>query len=126
MDFSYNDTFRYSLGTTYTTGRAILRAGVAYDNTPVDSSVTRTPRLPDNDRITIGAGTSINISQKFSVDLAYNHVFFKDANISNPDNAGHVLIGKFDTHADIFSLGATYHFGGPKLMAHPEPPIYTK
>lgn len=124
--FNYNDTFRYSLGTTYTIGRAILRLGAAYDNTPVDSKVTRTPRLPDNDRITLGAGASFNINQNFSVDLAYNHVFFQDADISNPDNAGHLLVGKFETHADIFSLGATYRFGGPKPPPPSAPAIYTK
>ncbi len=127
LDFNYKNTFRYSLGTTYTTGPAILRFGLAYDNTPVESSVTRTPRLPDSDRISIGAGLTWRMSQKLSVDLAYNHLFFKDARINNADNAGHVLVGTFNTHADVLSIGSTFWFGVPKPVARPEPKtVYTK
>jgi long-chain fatty acid transport protein len=118
-DFNYSDTLRYSLGTTYGVGTAVLRFGMAYENTPVDGQDTRSARLPDNDRTTIGAGASIKAGQNWSIDLAYNHIFFKDAPINSADNAGHVLIGEFDTHADVFGLGATCRFGGPKPAARP-------
>jgi long-chain fatty acid transport protein len=127
LDFSYKNTFRYSLGTTYKLGAAILRLGFAYDNTPVNSSVTRTPRLPDSDRFTIGTGFSYQMSKSMSVDFAYNHLFFQNVNVTNADNAGHVLIGKFNTHADILSAGATFRFGTPTAVARPEPKtVYTK
>ncbi len=127
LDFNYKNVFRYSLGTTYTAGPAILRLGFAYDNTPVESSVTRSARLPDNDRIVVGAGLTYRLSQQLTVDLAYNHLFFKDAAINNADNAGHVLVGSFNTHADILSFGSTFWFGVPKTVARPEPKtVYTK
>ena len=121
LNLSYKNTFRYSLGSTYEAGKALFRFGLAYDNTPVESSTTRTPRLPDSDRITIGAGLSYRATQTLSVDLAYNHLFFQRSDINNNDNAGHVVVGTYNTHADVFSFGTTLWWGAPKPVARPDP-----
>lgn len=127
LALNYKNTFKYSLGATYEAGAALFRLGVAYDNTPVESSTTRTPRLPDSDRVTIGAGLTFRVSKSVSVDLAYNHLFFQSSNINNADNAGHVAIGTFNTHADVFSFGGSFKFGAPATVARPQPKtVYTK
>ncbi len=127
LALNYKNAFRYSLGATYETGPALFRLGLAYDNTPVESRVTRTPRLPDSDRITIGAGLSFKVGPSMNIDLAYDHLFFQASNISNSDNAGHVAIGKYNTHADIFSAGGTIRYGRTMAVKRPEPKtVYTK
>ncbi|OAI42512.1 hypothetical protein AYO41_04170 [Verrucomicrobia bacterium SCGC AG-212-E04] len=124
---NYKNIFRYSLGTTYEAGAALFRFGLAYDNTPVENGGTRTPRLPDSDRVTIAAGMSYRMSKSIRVDLAYNHLFFQTVGINNSDGLGHVLSGTYRTNANIFSAGGSFLFGAPTPALRPQPKtVYTK
>lgn len=102
---NWEDTFRVSLGTAYSPNKQWkLRAGVAYDESPIPNATSRTPRLPDNDRIWVSLGASYNYSEQIALDVGYSHLFINDTRIQRTGgSAGNVLIGEYESNADIFS-----------------------
>lgn len=111
---SYQDVFRYSAGLIYAVpgDRWVLRAGFAYDETPIRNAELRTPRVPDNSRKVLAAGITFRPTPAFDVNLSYAHYFLDDAAINNDDGAGHLLRGAFQVSGDIVNVGVTYRFGG--------------
>lgn len=82
----WRDTWRYSAGANFKLNDAWkLRAGVAYDETPVPDE-TRTPRLPDGDRTWASIGAQWKFSEKMRLDAAYTYLFVSDASLNQ--NAG--------------------------------------
>jgi long-chain fatty acid transport protein len=78
------DTWRLSAGVNYKlSGALTLKAGVAYDQTPVRSADERTVRLPDSDRYWLSAGLKWAVSRNGALDFGYSYVNFKDADINN-------------------------------------------
>ncbi|MBS0657647.1 MAG: porin [Verrucomicrobia bacterium] len=121
---AYKDVFRFSLGAQYKYGAWTFRAGYAYDNTPVNNSTDRTPRLPDNDRQTLAVGIGYQLTKHTRIDFAYDHLFLDRARIDTLDASGlHRNRGSFATHVDVFSLGTTMTFGPSKATPRP---VYTK
>ena len=57
-----------------------LRAGTAYDDTPVPDS-TRSPRIPDNGRFWLAAGATWHASERMDVKVSYAHLFLDGAHI---------------------------------------------
>lgn len=117
--FDWRDTFRYSLGTTYRMNRClILRAGVAYDQSPVKNAELRTPRVPDEDRIWTTLGFGYNINECLRVDVGYAHIFVDKPRLDslktlvyNAENwfrGG--LKGKYDAYTDIISAQVVWGF----------------
>jgi long-chain fatty acid transport protein len=79
---NFKDSWRYSVGANYYyDNQWKLRAGVAYDQSPVQD-VDRTARLPDNDRwwAALGAQYAYTPALKFDIGAAY--VWVKDASIA--------------------------------------------
>ena len=109
---NWEDSFRYSLGVMYMPSSPwTLRAGLAYDETPIPSAEDRNPRIPGNDRFWIAVGASYQPTRKLSFDVGYAHLFLEDADINNTEvSTGHVLTGSFDLNVNIFSAQLTYHF----------------
>ena len=58
-----------------------LRAGVGSDESPTNDA-TRTPRLPDNDRMLYSIGMSWAVSDHLSVDAAYQRITIDDPEIN--------------------------------------------
>ncbi len=114
MEFDYNDTWPHALGATYTTDNDVIwRLGVAYDETPVDNSRTRSAQLPDTDRWWATVGFSWPASDNLKLDVAYAHLFMKAANINNTVEgpaSTHNLKGEYDSDVDIISAQLTYNF----------------
>jgi long-chain fatty acid transport protein len=112
---SYKDVFRYSAGLIYTFPNRMLtlRAGYAYDESPIRNAELRTPRVPDSNQNIVAVGVTYRPRPAFDVNLGYAHYFLADAAINNNDGSGHLLRGTFKNSADIVSLGFTYRFGGP-------------
>jgi long-chain fatty acid transport protein len=108
----WNDTWRYAVGGAFKLSPSFkLRAGVAYDETPVPSS-TRTARLPDEAREWVAVGANWT-SGSLIVDVGYAHLFLDDAALNQ--NGGNALaygqlIGKQQTSIDIVSLQLGYRF----------------
>ena len=109
----WRDTWRYALGTTYAMNDSLtLRAGVAFDETPVPDA-TRTPRLPDTDRTWVAIGARWQPSASLLMDFGYAHLF-SDTVPLNQD-AGNVAVsallnGKQHSDIDIVSAQLVYRF----------------
>jgi long-chain fatty acid transport protein len=109
----WKDTWRYALGGVYSLSPTFaLRAGVAYDETPVPDA-TRTPRLPDPDRAWVAVGARWVPTASITVDFGYAHLFSDDVPIDqNEGNTlayGHV-VGDQSSDIDIVSAQLFYRF----------------
>jgi long-chain fatty acid transport protein len=88
---SWEDSWYVSAGVEYAVNDSwTLRAGTAYDDTPVPDS-TRSPRIPDNARFWLAAGATWHVTDAMDVKFAYAHLFLDDASIDQtpaiPGNA---------------------------------------
>ncbi len=103
---NWDDSWFVSAGLEYAMNEAwTLRAGAAYDDTPVPDS-TRSPRIPDTGRFWLAAGATWHMTDRMDVKLAYAHVFLDDAPIhQTPAIPGNelrgTLIGSSDVDADV-------------------------
>jgi long-chain fatty acid transport protein len=107
--FNFRDTWRVSAGANYKMGNAwLLKAGLAYDQTPVPDAETRSVRLPDNDRVWLSLGATFNISRASKLDAGYSFVKVKDADINNNQAAAGRGIVNGTYKADIHVFGLQY------------------
>lgn len=83
LSFDFRNSWRYSVGANYRLGdRWVLRAGLAFDQTPVKGADSRTVRLPDADRTWVALGARWHLSETGSLDIAYAHLFLADADVN--------------------------------------------
>lgn len=115
--YNFKDTWRFGLGAKYQLNQSVnLRAGVAYDQTPVPDDAHRTMTVPDSDRTWLAFGARWQFSKAASLDVGYAHIFFKDASTNRAvmDTAETATLqtvrGEFKTSADLFSLQMNYNF----------------
>ncbi len=77
---AWKDTYKVSLGGSYQYTDALqLRAGVAYDKSPVPDDNHRLATMPDNDRTWLSFGGKYDLSKVSSIDFAYSYIMIKDA-----------------------------------------------
>ncbi|ALT78888.1 OmpP1/FadL family transporter [Paucibacter sp. KCTC 42545] len=82
------NTIRASFGVNYQWSDQLkLRGGLAFDQSPVKLS-TRTPSIPDNDRIWVSGGFNWKLSNKSSFDVALSYINIAAAQVNNYDNGG--------------------------------------
>jgi len=129
IPLNYDDGFFYSLGFDYRlNNRWILRAGVAYEESPIDTEI-RSTRLPDNDRIWASIGLGYQWNDKLSFDVAYTHIFAKETDIrilpGHQDFEGLPFAADVDSDVDIVSVALRYRWDDPKV-AIPAAPIVRK
>jgi long-chain fatty acid transport protein len=85
-----------------------VRAGTAWDQTPVPSARYRTARIPDSDRVWASLGLGYQLFEWARVDLSYAHVFGMKVSTTNRDPVtGHELRGTFEGGADIVGVQAS-------------------
>ncbi|MYM68318.1 transporter [Pseudoduganella sp. FT55W] len=117
----WKNTVRVSLGGNYAYSENLtLRAGVAYDESPVPSAELTHPALPDSDRMQYSFGANWKLSPRSSIDLAYSFLDFKDAKINytnqcNPlattcTGNGETTRGVYKTHLSLIGLAYNYKF----------------
>ncbi len=119
LQFNYDDGWFFALGGEYDVNEDLtLRAGAAYEISPVDDAI-RSTRLPDNDRIWLSAGASYNWSDNLAFDLGYTHILTAKStpiNISGTHQDYNPAIGTFNGSADssvnIVSASMRYNWGG--------------
>jgi long-chain fatty acid transport protein len=113
LTFNWSDTNRYSIGANYKMNDSWkFRMGAAYDQTPTND-VTRTPRIPDQDRKWLAIGAQYRISKAGVLDLGYAHEFMNTTTVNNAAPAPFPgrLIGKYDSNkVDIISVQYTHSF----------------
>lgn len=108
--FAWEDTMFYSIGAEYALSDAFtLRAGLAYDETPVQDE-HRTPRLPDNNRNWYSVGLTWNASEAMEISAAYTRVVVKDPEMDVVSSSGSRLVGDAQGHANLFGISAQYKF----------------
>lgn len=109
---NWEDTFRVALGITYHyTPEWDFRFGYAYDQSAIDRSSDRGPRIPDNDRNWLSFGMNYNPSDAIQLSLNYAHLFIEDGNSRFADaTTGHILQGEFETDVNILSGQVSWVF----------------
>lgn len=112
----WENTNRYSLGVDYRLNNKFkLRAGMAYDETPIQSAERRTPRIPGNDRTWISFGAQYKFTDKLSMDIGYSHLFIGDTPINNELETSigalnGTLEGDFEASVDILSAQIVWQY----------------
>lgn len=119
----WSDTLRASFGMSYQLNEQFkLRSGVAYDQTPT-TALTRTPSIPDNDRLWLSAGLNWKLDSKNSLDFALSYVDINAATVRSYDNGGVVnaagaqvcnaaantsscatVVGRYKLHSGLFGV----------------------
>jgi long-chain fatty acid transport protein len=117
----WKNTVRVAVGGNYAYNENVtLRAGVAFDESPVQNAELRHPALPDSDRMQYSLGMNWKLDARSSIDLAYSYVDFKDAqvNYTNLCNTlsrtctgnGETTRGTYNTHLSLIGLSYNYKF----------------
>ncbi len=106
----YRNSFFVSTGASYELNDTItLRAGIAYDKTPVQDAYL-TARVPDASRYWLAVGASYRVLPNATVDFGYAHIFVDDSTIHEVSATGDLLTGTYSNHIDIVSLGSRLAF----------------
>lgn len=109
--YHWRDTRYYALGLSYRmTPHWLLRAGAAYDQSPVPDVWHRSVLGPDTDRRWLTAGLGYRASDRFSLDAALAYLAMSNTGVNNTDAAGHNLVGSYSLAATFVSLQASWKF----------------
>ena len=121
LNFAYKDSYHFSLGAEYAWSDALtLRAGVAYDKSPVSDEV-RGLRISDADRVWTSIGMSFHATEQLTFDFGYSHIFVQNAPVNivpgHIDFRGIVYQGEAKPHIDVISFGIKYRWDRPERVA---------
>lgn len=107
---NWRDTYRFSLGVTYAVNDALtLRAGVAYDQSPVKEEF-RTVRVPDANRTWLAIGASYRPSDSLKIDIGYAHILTDRASIDQSNLTEGRVKGRYDNHVDVVGVQVNWSF----------------
>jgi len=117
LDTQFRDTWRVAMGANYTLNDAWkLKAGIAYDQTPVKSATTRLVSLPDNDRTWFSLGAQWKPTKTVTLDVGASYLFVKKADINNNQSSLNPLLnrgtvtGSYDNNAWLFGTQLSMAF----------------
>ena len=108
----WEDVWRLSIGGNYKyNDKLTLRAGTAYDESPIPGPNLRTPRIPGNDRTWISLGAGYKVKEHINIDVGYSHLFVDDTPINHTsgDN-GYTIKGVYKADVDILSAQLNWKF----------------
>lgn len=107
----WRDTWRFSLGANrHVSEHLTWRFGVAFDESPVPDA-TRTPRIPDADRVWLALGFQYRMDRKRALDVGYTHIFVDDSGVRIAATATTgALVGDYNNQIDILSVQYTHIF----------------
>ena len=109
---NWGNSLRIAVGMNYKASSALTyRAGIALDQTPIDSAEDRTPRIPGNDRKWLSLGVGYDLGNDMSIDVGYSHLFVSDTPINNTDPVHtYVITGSYEASVDILSAQLNMSF----------------
>lgn len=118
IEQNWKNTHRYALGATYrASDKWLVRAGVAYDQTPIPGKEFRIATLPDSDRTWYSIGANYALSKDTSLDLAYTYVHIRNASMHNKEcspvsctSSGTTTRADFKSRANLFGLQLNHRF----------------
>lgn len=100
---NFEDAWRFGLGATYLVSPEVtLRAGIAYDETPVPET-HRSISIPDSDRIWYSFGANYRLSDSADIDLAFSFIDGEEVTV-NED--GFVL----NSEGNAILIGAQFNY----------------
>ncbi|MCG6863184.1 MAG: outer membrane protein transport protein [Chromatiaceae bacterium] len=112
--YDWNDSWRFSVGAEYRSSRQwSIRAGLAFDQTPIPNAQRRDPRLPGSDRRWVTIGATYRANDLLRVDFAYAYIKLDDARIDNtidltsgaiPGAFTDTLIGSYDSDSHLIGV----------------------
>lgn len=108
LDANWQDGWMVSGGGEYDVNQQFtVRAGVAWEKSPIREASQRLVVLPDTDRVWLSAGATYRYSEATTFDLGYSHIFFEDGDISRGALTTPLLRyeGRVENSADIVSVG---------------------
>jgi long-chain fatty acid transport protein len=112
----WKNTVRVSAGVNYQYSDAmILRAGWAYDETPIPNAERRTVRIPGNSRRWLSFGVGYVLNKDINLDFGYSHLFVSDTQINNefessvPTLAA-TINGTYEASVDILSAQLSWKY----------------
>jgi long-chain fatty acid transport protein len=109
--FNFDDTWRFSVGANYKySGPWTLRAGYAFDQSPVPNPETRSVRLPDNDRHWFSFGATYQLSRSGRIDMGYTFINVEDADINNTQATKGTVRGTYEATVNILSVSYQHSF----------------
>lgn len=107
----FKDSWRLSLGGIYQLSDAMkLRAGVAFDQTPISDETNRSPRTPDSDRKWLSFGLGYKLSQSMNLDVGYTHIFAEQVDVNYTTDDKQYLVGSYDASVDILSAQLVWKY----------------
>jgi len=110
---NFRNTWRYSVGVNYHyDDQWTIRAGYAYDQTPVNST-DLTPRLPDNNRNWLTIGGQYKWNRDLAIDVGFAYIWISDPQINQ--NAGNTALngqikGSYSANVQSYGAQLTYSF----------------
>lgn len=111
----WHDAWMAALGAEYKADdRWIVRAGVAYDESPIPDSTVE-PRIPDADRYWISAGATYHATDDMDVKATLSHLFNDTRAVSQsasqPGNALRgALVGTTSSNVNVAGLQIVYRW----------------
>jgi long-chain fatty acid transport protein len=107
---NFRDSFLHSLGANIVlSDKTLARFGVAYEK-EATSNAYREPSIPVSNKVWVSFGFNYKINKSFSLDAAYLHQFYKNAQINLSDPAVGNLSATYKTKVDVLSIGIKKEF----------------
>jgi long-chain fatty acid transport protein len=105
---NYSDTYILRIGGEFTMAPWHFRAGYLYDHTPVSDQYSE-PMLPDADRNGLNLGLGYDVSERWSISIAYFFLKFNDRTVTNtvPEIS---FDGTYHTYANLFGADIEFKF----------------
>lgn len=107
IDGNWDDGWFFSGGLEVDVSKKLtVRAGGAYEISPVTDPTQRIVSIPDNDRIWASLGFTYNWSPSTSIDVGYSHIFVQDAKVDRRNITGTSrIVADLEAQVDIVSVG---------------------
>lgn len=119
LPFGYSDGWMFALGGEYKyNDKLTLRAGAAYEISPVTDAVRRLS-LPDNDRLWLSTGFTYEVTDRWSLNASYSYLHIKKAPITQAFGGGIIFTGEAKSDAHLMSVGLTSKWGAPPKREAP-------
>lgn len=106
--YRWKDAWSFSLGQEYyMNDNWTLRAGIAWDESPVPNSTYRTNRIPDSDRLWVSLGFSY-MTGNHQFDVGYAHLFMMNGKVK--DSANGDVDAKYESYSNMLGVQYQYKF----------------
>ncbi|ULJ69478.1 OmpP1/FadL family transporter [Wielerella bovis] len=114
---NWRDTYKVAVGGSYQYSEPLqLRAGIAFDQSPIKTSQDRLNTMPDANRIWYSVGARYTHKKNHVFETAFTYVDIKDSDFKAEQSTGSDVDSKgatsarFKTYASILGVQYTYKF----------------